>query len=173
MSLYREFSFCKYCRTPSRNVLIPFETVLRLSWDCNDSDLREEEVWARLLIWQERKKNAQGYCDLLITNNCRFGRVASLSPVWVQLVSRRELHSRITPLLRTVLFQGQEQQSYTDSPRVRDKPRGCRQSTTIAHKAIKFTTWSTIRGSNNSCFHFTSYYCVYARKYVRTNARTR
>jgi hypothetical protein len=58
-----------------------------------------------------------------------------------------------TPLSRTVLSQGQGQQSYTDNPRVRDKSRGCRQSKTIAHEAIK-TTWSTIRGSNTSCFHY-------------------
>jgi hypothetical protein len=151
MSWYREFSFCKYCRMPGA-----------MSWyslwpscDCNGSDLHEEEIWAQLLIWQKRKKNAQGYCDLLIMNNCCFDCVTSFSPVWVQWVSKRELHSRITPLSHAVLFQGQEQhQSYTDSPRVRDKSRGWRQSMMIAHKAIKFTAWSTIRGSNTSCFHY-------------------
>ena len=105
-------------------------------------------------LTKKKEECSKVLCGLLITNNSHLGCVTSLSPVWVQWVSKRELHSRITPLLRTTLSQGQGQQSYTDSPRVRDKPRGCRQSTTIAHKAIKFTTWSTIRGSNTSCFHY-------------------
>ena len=82
----------------------------------------------------------------------------------MQWVSKRELHSGTTPLLCTTQSQGQGQQSYTDSPRVKDKPRGCRQSKSIAHKAIKFTKGSTIRGSNTSCFHLLTD--------VHTNART-
>jgi hypothetical protein len=44
-----------------------------------------------------------------------------------------------TPLFCTVLSYGQGKESYTDSPRIRDKSRGCRESNDYT-QAIKTST---------------------------------
>ena len=101
-----------------------------------EKEKEKEEAVRWHARWQERKKNAQVLWPGLVDDNCRLVNRMAVNGfllVGVQEVSKRELHSGITPLSRTTLSQGQGQQSYTDSPRVRDKPRGCRQSKRRLH----------------------------------------